>query len=191
MAAVLPQRLNFLAAEYVQALGSLFPEASYVTDKRPENYLNIGLIKTLFPEAKIIHTTRNVLDNCLSIFFLHLDQHMSYALNLMDIGHHYLQYLRLMRHWKALYGADIVDADYDRLVKEPRPVMEDLLKFLGLEWDERCLEVPAVGRSVKTASVWQVREPLYLRSSGRAHTTRKNSLSFDAISNYTRPLTGP
>ena len=168
MAAVLPQRLRFLAEEYVQSLGSLFPGASYVTDKRPENYLNIGLIKTLFPEAKIIHTTRNVLDNCLSIYFLHLDQRMSYALNLMDIGHHYLQYLRLMRHWKALYGADIVDTDYDRLVKEPRPVMEALLKFLNLEWDERCLEVPAVGRSVKTASVWQVREPLYLHSSGRA-----------------------
>jgi tetratricopeptide (TPR) repeat protein len=168
MAAVLPQRLKSLAREYVQALGSLYPGASYVTDKRPENYLNIGLIKTLFPESKIVHTSRNALDNCLSIFFLHLDQRMSYALNLMDIGHHYVQYLRLMRHWKALYGADIVDTDYDRLVKEPRAVMETLLGFLGLEWDERCLAVPADGRSVKTASVWQIREPLYLRSSGRA-----------------------
>jgi len=191
MAAVLPQRLRSLAAEYVQALGSMFPGVPYVTDKRPENYLNIGLIKALFPEAKIIHTSRNALDNCLSIFFLHLDQRMSYALNLMDIGHHYLQYLRLMRHWKTLYGADIVDTDYDRLVNEPRPVMEALLKFLGLEWDERCLAVPAVGRSVKTASVWQVREPLYQRSSGRArHYENELAQLQHYLEQYSAP-TGP
>ena len=122
--AVLPQRLKTLAAEYRQTLGDMFPGAAYVTDKRPENYLNIGLIKRLFPDAKIVHTTRNALDNCLSIYFLHLDQRMSYALNLMDIGHHYRQYLRLMRHWKALYGADILDIDYDALVRESKPVVE-------------------------------------------------------------------
>jgi glutamyl/glutaminyl-tRNA synthetase len=73
-----------------------------------------------------------------------------------------------MTHWKTLYGADIMDIDYDRLVREPRPVMQGLLEFLGLDWDEGCLQIPAVGRSVKTASVWQVREPLYQHSSGRA-----------------------
>jgi tetratricopeptide (TPR) repeat protein len=170
--AVLPRRLKTLAAEYRQTLRELFPGAAYVTDKRPENYLNIGLIKRLFPDAKIVHTTRNALDNCLSIYFLHLDQRMSYALNLMDIGHHYRQYLRLMKHWKALYGADILDIDYDALVREPKPVVEELLSFLGLDWDERCLTV-SPGRSVKTASVWQVREPLYQRSSGRARHYEK------------------
>lgn len=172
IAVVLPQRLKALAAEYRQSLGDMFPGAAYVTDKRPENYLNIGLIKLLFPDAKIVHTTRNALDNCLSIYFLHLDQRMNYALNLMDIGHHYRQYLRLMRHWKTLYGADILDIDYDALVREPKPVVEELLSFLGLDWDERCLTV-SPGRAVKTASVWQVREPLYQRSSGRARHYEK------------------
>ncbi|HEX3602492.1 MAG TPA: sulfotransferase [Steroidobacteraceae bacterium] len=172
VAVVLPQRLKTLAAEYRQTLGDMFPGAAYVTDKRPENYLNIGLIKRLFPDAKIVHTTRNALDNCLSIYFLHLDQRMSYALNLMDIGHHYQQYLRLMRHWKALYGADILDIDYDALVREPKLKVQELLSFLGLDWDERCLTV-SPGRAVKTASVWQVREPLYQRSSGRARHYEK------------------
>jgi tetratricopeptide (TPR) repeat protein len=172
MAAVLPQRLKTLAAEYRHTLGEMFPAAAYVTDKRPDNYLNIGLIKRLFPDAKIVHTTRNALDNCLSIYFLHLDQRMSYALDLMDIGHHYRQYLRLMRHWKALYGADILDVDYDALVREPKLEVQELLSFLGLDWDERCLTV-APGRAVKTASVWQVREPLYQRSSGRARHYEK------------------
>lgn len=168
MAHVLPQRLKALAAEYLDMLSKLYPEAAWVTDKRPENYMHIGLIKILFPDAKIVHTTRNALDNCLSIFFLHLDQRMSYALDLNDIGHHYRLYLRLMGHWKASYGADILDVDYDALVREPRPVVEGLLAFLGLPWDDGCLEVPATGRSIKTASVWQVREPVHQRSSGRA-----------------------
>jgi tetratricopeptide (TPR) repeat protein len=160
--------LEALAVEYLDMLRGLSPEATYVTDKRPDNFLYIGLIKRLFPDAKIVHTTRDALDNCLSIYFLHLDQRVSYALDLMDIGHHYLQYRRLMAHWKTLYGADILDLSYDRLVMEPKPVMETLLEFLGLSWDERCLKVPPAGRAVKTASVWQVREPLYQRSSGRS-----------------------
>ncbi|MHB8478513.1 MAG: tetratricopeptide repeat-containing sulfotransferase family protein [Steroidobacteraceae bacterium] len=160
--------LESLAAEYRGLLRGFFPEAVYVTDKRPDNFLYIGLIKMLFPHAKIVHTSRDALDNCLSIYFLHLDQVKSYALDLMDIGHHYVQYLRLMAHWKTLFGADILDLDYDALVKDPQPAVERTLAFLGLDWDERCLSVPPAGRAVKTASVWQVREPLYRRSSGRA-----------------------
>lgn len=163
-----PQQLEALGAHYVDSLAKLFPGADYVTDKRPDNFLYIGLIKHLFPDAQIVHTTRDPLDNCLSIFFLHLDHSKSYALDLMDIGHHYRQYVRLMAHWKALFGADILDVNYDELVREPKPVTDRLLAFLGLEWDERCLAFSTVARAVKTASVWQVREPLYQRSSGRA-----------------------
>ena len=161
-------RLAALAADYRQALAQIFPGADRVTDKRPDNFLLIGLAKRLFPQAKIVHTMRDALDNCLSIFFLHLDQRMSYALDLDDIGHYFRQYRRLMRHWRALYGADIHDVDYDALVADPRAVMRPLVEFLGLDWDEACLEVPASGRMVRTASVWQVREPVHRRSSGRA-----------------------
>ena len=115
-----------------------------------------------------MHTTRDPLDNCLSIFFLHLDQRVSYALNLLDTGHYYRQYVRLMAHWKRLFPGDIFDVNYDTLVREPRAVMEQLLGFLGSEWDERCLEPAPTGRAVKTASVWQVREPLYQHASGRS-----------------------
>jgi tetratricopeptide (TPR) repeat protein len=161
-------RLETLASDYLGLLRDVFPEATYVTDKRPDNFLYIGLIKLLFPDAKIVHTTRDALDNCLSIYFLHLDQAMSYALDLMDIGHYYGQYLRLMAHWKSLFGADILEVHYDSLVSRPQPVMQELLRLLGLPWDERCLSVPSAGRAIRTASVWQVREPLYQRSSGRS-----------------------
>ncbi len=168
LASLSPGLLEALAAEYLDMLRGLFPNAARVTDKRPDNFLYLGLIKRLFPSAKIIHTTRDALDNCLSMYFLHLDQSMSYALDLMDIGHHYLQYRRLMAHWRTLFGADILDLNYDALVRDPQPVVGQMLAFLGLEWDDGCLSVPPGGRAVRTASVWQVREPVYQRSSGRA-----------------------
>jgi tetratricopeptide (TPR) repeat protein len=184
IASLSPLTLETLAAQYLDRLHDLFPEAAFVTDKRPDNFLYIGLIKLLFPNSKIVHTTRSALDNCLSIYFLHLDQGMSYALDLMDIGHHYLQYRRLMNHWKSLFGADILDVSYDSLVKDPKPVVEQLLAFLGLGWDERCLTVPP-GRAVKTASVWQVREPLNPRSSGRAqHYARQLRQLGDYLSSH-------
>jgi tetratricopeptide (TPR) repeat protein len=162
-----PQRLATLAARYLDELSRLFPGGDHVTDKRPDNFLYIGLIKSLFPNARIVHTTRNVLDNCLSIYFLHLDHGMSYALDLLDIAHYYSQYRRLMAHWQSLYGADIFDFDYDRFVRDPRPAVAGLLDFCGLGWEEACLSFQDAANAVKTASVWQVREPLYARSSGR------------------------
>jgi hypothetical protein len=167
MAQVTPKDLDDLATRYLTDLVRLFPGAAYVTDKRPDNFLYIGLIKSLFPDARIVHTTRNALDNCLSVHFLHLDHAMGYALDLMDTGHYYRQYRRLMDHWKSRYGADILDFDYDDFVREPRPAVERLLRFCGLEWEESCMAFHRVKNAVKTASVWQVREPLYRRSSGR------------------------
>jgi hypothetical protein len=72
-----------------------------------------------------------------------------------------------MSHWKRLFGADIIDVSYDSLVQDPKHQLEQVLAFLGLDWDEGCTSV-GPGRAVKTASVWQVREPLYTRSSGRS-----------------------
>ena len=171
-ASIPAEQLSRLAADYRAMLIERFPEAINVTDKRPDNFLYIGLIKALFPQAKIVHTVRDALDNCLSIYFLHLDPAMSYALDLMDIGHHYRQYRRLMSHWKRLFGADILDVSYDSLVRDSKPQLEQVLAFLGLGWDEGCAAV-GPGRAVKTASVWQVREPLYTRSSGRSRHYEK------------------
>jgi len=167
IAQVSAAELEALAARYLAELAKLFPGARHVTDKRPDNFLHIGLIKTLFPNAKIIHTTRNALDNCLSVFFLHLDHSMGYALDLLDTAHYYREYRRLMAHWRTLYGDDILDFDYDAFVRAPRPAVERLLQFCGLEWQEQCMAFEQVENAVKTASVWQVREPLYQRSSGR------------------------
>jgi len=168
LAALSAERLGSIAARYQAELARASPDAVYVIDKRPDNFLYIGLIKSVFPEAQIVHTTRDPLDNCLSIYFLHLDQRMNYALDLMDIGHYYREYRRLMTHWKSRFAADIFDFDYDALVREREPALQRLCGFLGLEW-QGCMPNPAqTGQAIKTASVWQVREPLYRSSSGRA-----------------------
>jgi tetratricopeptide (TPR) repeat protein len=170
--ALTPERLNSLAARYRAELLRVSATASFVTDKRPDNFLYIGLIKRLFPHAKIVHTTRDPLDNCLSIFFLHLDQQLSYALNLIDIGHYYRQYRRLMAHWKSEYPGDIFDFDYDSLIKDPDRQMNAVCEFLRLPWSGVVPNVASRSGAIKTASVWQVREPLYTRSSGRARHYR-------------------
>jgi tetratricopeptide (TPR) repeat protein len=168
MSRMTPRHIADLAARYLDTLARLHPGAERVVDKRPDNFLYLGLIKTLFPDARIVHTTRDPLDTCLSIFFLHLDHSMAYALDLMDIGHYYRQYRRLMAHWKSLYGDDILDVDYDAFVREPRPVVEELLGFCGLDWCDGCLSFHERENAVKTASVWQVRQPLYQHASGRS-----------------------
>ena len=156
-----------LRQAYRDGLGGLAEQGKLVTDKRPDNFLNLGLIKTIFPDAKIIHTNRNALDNILSLYFLHLNPEMAYALDLLDSAHWYREHQRLMTHWKSLYPVDIFELDYDRLVRNPRDEIAALLAFCGLEMEDACLSFHATARSVKTASVWQVREPLYQRGSGR------------------------
>lgn len=152
---------------YLDGLAPFARKGSFVTDKRPDNFLHVGLIKTLFPNAKILHTRRNRLDNLLSLYFLHLGPGMPYALDLADAAHWHSEYERLMAHWKRLYPNDIFDVDYDTLVREPEPLIRDLLGFLGLVWEDELLDFHRRRGAVKTASVWQVREPLHARSSGR------------------------
>jgi tetratricopeptide (TPR) repeat protein len=168
LAAMTVERLDSIAARYRAELLRISSSALMVTDKRLDNFLYIGLIKSLFPRAKIVHTTRAPLDNCLSIYFLHLEQQMSYALDLKDMGHYYREYRRLMAYWKSRYSEDIFDFNYDALVKEPKQAFKELSDFLELPWSGEVPKVSARSSAIKTASVWQVREPLYTTSSGRS-----------------------
>jgi hypothetical protein len=155
------------AQAYLDELRAVHPETGLVTDKRQDNFLHIGLIKTIFPDARIVHTVRAPLDNLLSVYFQHFQHNLPYATRLADIVHWRGQYERLMAHWRALFPDDIVDVHYEELVAEPRATVERLLAFWGLAWEEDCLSFHASQRVVKTASVWQVRRPLYRGSVGR------------------------
>ncbi|WP_370188317.1 sulfotransferase [Qipengyuania sp.] len=152
---------------YLEGLARMGLRGEGLTDKRPDNFLHVGLIKRLFPRAKIVLTRRNPLDNCLSVYFAHLDPTLSYAATLQGVAHWHSQYERLASHWQALFPDDIHFVDYDLLVADPRNEVRRLLEFLDLEWEVACLEPHRGNARVRTASAWQVREPLYKRSSGR------------------------
>ncbi|MEO2266644.1 sulfotransferase [Pseudoalteromonas sp. YIC-656] len=152
---------------YLREVRTAFPEALKLTDKRPENYRYVGLIKQVFPKAKFIWTQRDPLDNALSAYFQYLGQGMCYATSLDDTLHYYDQMQRLKLHWQSLYPESIFTLDYDQFVNEPKAVAKELLSFLEIDWNGEILNFHTRRNSVKTASVWQVRKPLYKTSSGR------------------------
>jgi tetratricopeptide (TPR) repeat protein len=156
-----------LRGTYRERLGAARGEARFHTDKRPDNFLHVGLIKRLFPRAKIVHTVRAPADVAVSTFFLHLDPAMAYATDLGDIGHWQRQYRRLMAHWEALWPEDIHRLDYDALVADPRTTIEALFRFTGIPHGEAALAYAGSKAAVRTASAGQVHEPLYARASGR------------------------
>ena len=145
----------------------LHPDAQIITDKRPDNFLYLGLIKNLFPQAKIIHTVRNPLDTCLSIYFTQFGDSQPYARRLEDIAHYYGQYEKLMSHWKSMFGDDIHDVSYDKFVTNSPETSKKFFSFLSLDWNETYLDFHLRKNPVKTASFEQVRQPLYARSSSR------------------------
>ncbi len=162
-----PQTLNQIGTGYIEYLSRTFPVDQRVTNKRPDNFVYLGMLKALFPNAKIINTLRNPLDNCLSVFFQQLESDYAYANNLEDIGHFYAQYKRLMDYWQQMFAANIFDVRYEQLISDPQAEIKNLLKFLELDWQDSCLKFYEVDNRVRTASVQQVRQPLYRRSSGR------------------------
>ena len=152
---------------YLTAVRERVPGVGRVTDKRPDNILYIGLAKTLFPRARIIHTVRDPIDNALSVFFLHLSHTMLYALDLEHAAHWAAQERRLAAHWKSVWPDDVYEVDYDDLVARGEPAVRELVEACGLDLEPSVMDFNQRQEPVRTASVWQVREPLYRRSSGR------------------------
>lgn len=171
MATLDGQRLQALAQAYHRAVLARLrpaPGARVFTDKRPDNLLLVGLAKRLFPRAKVVVTRRDPRDIALSILMQHLNPRaFPWAATLSGIGHHFLLQRRLALHWQALYPGDVLDFDYDAFVATPDAPLRTLLDALGLPWHPGCLQFDALGNTVKTASAWQVRRPLYGDASGR------------------------
>ncbi len=162
-----PEEWQSLGQGYLDYLDRTFPGADIVTNKRPDAFALLGMLRVMFPNARFVNTVRDPRDTCLSIWFQQFDGRLGYANDLGNIAHHFGQYQRLMQHWRSLFGDRIFDADYDLFVLDPRTVTERLLAFLRLEWHEGCLEFQRNPTRVRTASVAQVRESLYTKSSRR------------------------
>lgn len=156
-----------LGEEYVAFLKSVGGEAARVTDKMPGNFMNLGYIALFLTNVKIIHCARNPLDTCLSNYFQHFTQVLPFSRNLSDLGHYYRDYLRIMAHWRQVLSLPILDVHYEEMASNHEEMSRKIIEFVGLEWDDVCLDFHKTDRPVKTASNWQVRQPVYTSSVAR------------------------
>ncbi len=144
-------------------------EIERITDKLPNNYEHVGMIGLLFPNAKIIHCTRNPLDTCVSCFLLDFvgDTNHGYSYDLGHMARQYRIYERYMAHWKQVSAIEMLDVSYEELVANPEDGARRIIDYVGLEWDERCSKSHETKRAVSTLSSDQVRKPMYTSSVGR------------------------
>lgn len=154
-----------LCTDYRRLLRSVAPDAARVTDKMPFNFLWLGLIHLIFPNARIVHCRRNPIDTCLSIYTNLFAMRWEFGSDRGDLAFYYRQYLRLMDHWRSvLPPARLLDVDYEDLTADPEGTARRLIAFCGLDWDPACLQPERNRDAVRTASVWQARQPIYRRS---------------------------
>ena len=175
---------GFLANEYLSEIKNYSGGATRVTDKMPANFVHLGLISILFPQAFIIHCKRDPLDICLSMYFNNMAGPQGYALNLTDLGYWYLQYERLMDHWKKYLPVPILDVNYDDLVNNQKKSSQQLIEYIGLDWDDKCITFHETNRTVLTASNWQVKQPLYKTSLNRWKNYEKHLEPLKKVLNY-------
>jgi len=153
-----------ISTEYLTFIQGLSPSSARIVDKLPHNFLHVGMIGLLFPNARIIHCTRDPIDNCLSCFFNTFNERHGYNTDLRTLGLYYREYHRLMQHWTALLPGQIYECNYETMIADQEAESRRLIDFLGLPWDDACLRFYETDRSVTTPSRWQVRQPIYKTS---------------------------
>ncbi|MBV8636394.1 MAG: sulfotransferase [Burkholderiaceae bacterium] len=149
------------APQILKQLHALAPQAKRIVDKLPNNFLHVGLIHAVFPNARIIHMRRNPVDVCLSIYFNSFSDSQRYASDLHSLAHYYREYQRLMAHWRSvLPDGNLLEVPYEALVQDQETWSRKLIDFIGLPWDESCLNFHENARAVRTPSNWQVRQKI-------------------------------
>ncbi|MFM9843035.1 MAG: sulfotransferase [Dongiaceae bacterium] len=161
------QALHNEAARYLGVLKSMAPDAKRVIDKMPANFENLGLIAAMFPHAKIIHCRRDPRDIALSCFTTKFLYPLVWSLDLDDFSHYYAQYRRMMEHWRRVLPMPMLERQYETAVADFEASSRQLVDFCGLDWQDVCLEFHKTERTVRTASIRQVRQPVYTSSIGR------------------------
>jgi tetratricopeptide (TPR) repeat protein len=159
-----PQQCSLLGRKYKQRLVDRFGKYSMYIDKNPLNFHFVGFIKAILPDAKFIYCKRDPMDNCVSIFKLPFDDNQSYAHQLDGLGHYYRQHERLVEFWQSLYAKDMYQVNYEQMIGNQLLQTQQLLGFLGLDYEPALHNFHATERLVMTPSAEQVRQPIYSSS---------------------------
>jgi tetratricopeptide (TPR) repeat protein len=168
--------LRRIGQHYVKLLPAPEKGKIRIVDKLPGNFLHIGLIRLILPNARIIHTTRNPIDTCVSCYsklFAGLD----FSYDLAELGRYYRCYSELMAHWQSVLPPDsILNVAYENVVDDLEGQAKRFIRYCGLPWDDRCLDFHRTGRVVQTLSAVQVRTPLFRSSLDRWRKYEANLL---------------
>ena len=156
-----------VAARYGAWMDGQAPGAGRVTNKLPGNMVFVGLIHMLYPEASIVHCRREPLDTCLSCYTKLFTTGHPFSYELGELGRFHRMYARLMQGWETALPGRMLELCYEDLVQDFEGQVRRLVAHCGLPWDEACLRFHESRRSVRTASLAQVRRPIYANSVGR------------------------
>ena len=170
-----PEKLQSMATSYLAKVAPLSHGRVHVVDKMPANFMHAGLIHMMLPNAKIIHSRRDPVDTCLSCYSKLFGGEQSFTYNLAELGQFHRDYQALMAHWRAILPASsFLEVDYEQVVEDIETQARRMLDFIGVPWNSACLEFYETKRPVRTASVNQVRKPVYKSSTGRWRVHEKN-----------------
>ena len=150
-----------LGGDYIERTRRHRGDRPYFTDKNPNNFLHVGLLHLILPNAKIINARRHPLDSCFGSYKQLFARGQPYTYDLVEIGEYYLQYQRLMDHWHKVLPGKVLDVQYQEVVADLEGQVRRILEYCELEWEESCLRFHETSRSVKSASSEQVRRPIY------------------------------
>jgi len=154
--------LKKMGDEYISLMKNISKNSQRTTDKMPANFINIGLIKLILPNSKIIHCYRNPKDNIFSIFKNYFPGNkITFASDLNETVEYYNLYFDLMNFWKNLLPGFIFDLKYENLINNTEHEIKNLLEFCNLKWEDSCLKFYETKRPIKTASDTQVRNKIY------------------------------
>lgn len=165
-----PEASARIAAAMLTELQALAPEARYIVDKLPHNFEHIGLIKFLFPRAKVISVRRDPRDIAISSYFTDFQaKHggLGYTYDLRWIGQQLADHNLLMHHWHQVFPGEILEVQYEDVLADTEAAARRLLAYLDLPWEPQVLQFNELDRPVRTASVWQVRQPIYQTAKAR------------------------
>jgi len=148
---------------YIKRLRQHSSTANHIIDKKPHNFMAIGLIALILPNARIIHCRRDPMDTCFSNLkqnYFGIMTH-KYANDMQEMGEYYRLYADLMSHWHTVLPGRVLDISYEALIEDQEAETRNMIEHLNLPWDEHCLSFHDNKRAVHTASVTQVRQPIY------------------------------
>ena len=157
-------KLSEISKQYYSYLNNYQISENYFTDKAPLNFMWIGFIKILFPDAIIIHCKRNSKDNCVSLYKNIFEGGINFCYTEAELAGYYNLYSQLMDFWQKCLPNKFLNVEYEKVVTDPKNEIKKILDYCNLNWEESCLDFSNNKTPIKTASVGQARNSIYSSS---------------------------